>query len=113
VHEYSIVQALYDQVVHHARERGATAVRRVRIRLGQSSGVDPGLLRTAYDVFRERTLCDGAPLEIDEVPTRWGCPQRHGDVAKGAPLRCAVCGRPAVLLGGDEIVLDQLELEVP
>ncbi len=113
MHEYSIVQALYDQIVRHAADRGATAVRRVRVRLGASCGVDPELLRTAYDLFRERTLCADAPLEIDQVSTRWACPAGHGDIAVGAPLRCGACGRPAALLGGDEIVLEQLELEVP
>jgi hydrogenase nickel incorporation protein HypA/HybF len=113
MHEYSIVQALYDQIVRNAGARGATAVRRVKVRIGRSSGVEPALLETAYDLFRVRTLCADAPLEIEEVPTRWGCPRGHGDVPAGTALRCAVCDRPAVLLGGDEIVLEQLELEVP
>jgi Zn finger protein HypA/HybF involved in hydrogenase expression len=38
----------------------------VRVRIGGLAGVDPTLFRTAYDVFRIKTFCEGAPLEIRE-----------------------------------------------
>jgi Zn finger protein HypA/HybF involved in hydrogenase expression len=34
-------------------------------------------------------------------------------VPAGAVLRCAACGAPARLVSGDEIVLEQIEMEVP
>ena len=113
MHEYSIVQALFDQIDGAARAHGATAIRRVSVRIGELSGVDVGLFKTAYDTFRERTLCEGAPLDVESVPARWRCPDDHGDIARGAVLVCPVCGLPARLVAGDEIVLDRLELEVP
>ena len=113
VHEYSIVQAMFDQIERTAGVHHATAVRRVRVRLGVCAGVDPILLRTAYDTFRAGTVCEDAPIEIAEIPVRWTCPDGHGDLEPGTPLTCAACGRPARLESGDEIVLDQLELEVP
>src|SRR5213078_4300617 len=57
MHEYSIVQALFDQIGDMARGHGAIAVRRVRVRVGEIAGVDVELLRTAYDLFRVNTLC--------------------------------------------------------
>jgi hydrogenase nickel incorporation protein HypA/HybF len=113
MHEYSIVQAMFDQIEHHARSRHAVAVTRVSVRIGAAAGVDTALLRTAYDTFRVRTICDRAPLEVAEVPARWVCPAGHGEIATGRPLRCDVCGQPAQMDGGDEIVLERLELEVP
>ncbi len=82
MHEYSIVQAMFDQIGDVVRANGARAVRRVRVRIGRLAGVEPDLFRTAYDVFRVKTVCDTAPLEIAEA-------------------------------AGDELILDQLELEVP
>ena len=32
---------------------------------------------------------------------------------RGQVLRCSACGSPARLAGGDEIMLDRIELEVP
>ena len=83
MHEYSLVQAMFDQIGEVLRQHDAVAVRRVRVRLGQFGGVDPALFRTAYDVFRIHTFCDAAPLEIIDVPA------------------------------SDDLILEQVELEVP
>lgn len=113
MHEYSIVQAMFDQIEAQARERHAIAVKRVFVRIGRAAGVDVPLLKTAYDTFRVKTICEDAPLDVDEVPERWTCPSGHGDIRPGRPLRCDTCGRPARMASGDEIVLERLELEVP
>ena len=47
MHEYSIVGALVEQVESEARQRNATYVRRIRVRIGDLSGVDPELLASA------------------------------------------------------------------
>ena len=67
MHEYSIVQAMFDQIDDIVRAHRALSVRRVRVTVGRRAGVDPTLLRTAYDVYRVKTMCDAAPLEIDEA----------------------------------------------
>ncbi len=113
MHEYSIVQAMFDQIEARARECRALSVRRVLVRIGRSAGVDVPLLKTAYDNFRVRTICEGAPLDVEEIPERWTCPSGHGDLVPGRKLVCEVCGRPGRLAAGDEIVLERLELEVP
>jgi hydrogenase nickel incorporation protein HypA/HybF len=112
VHEYSIVQALLGHVESQARANGAKAVSRVRVRIGELSGVEPDLLQTAFELVRERSICDGATLEVRRVAARWVCRTCEGPIAAGGPLRCPACGGAARLAEGDEIVLDQLELEV-
>lgn len=112
MHEYSIVQALYDRVAGAAADKGATAVHRVRVRIGEMSGVDPGLLATAWETFRVRTLCEHAPLDIDRVAAVWDCSGCGRELPRGAHLQCPSCGRPARLRQGDEIVLEQIEMEV-
>jgi hydrogenase nickel incorporation protein HypA/HybF len=81
MHEYSLVQAMFDQIGDVMKAQHALSVRRVRVRIGALAGVEPALFQTAYDVFRVRTACAGAPLEI-------------------------------LAAAGDELILDQLELEV-
>lgn len=112
MHEYSIVQAMFDQIGGLVRAHRATAVRRVRVRVGRLAGVDPVLLQTAYGVFRERTICGAAPLEIDDVEPIWRCDAGHGDIPSGGRLTCPACGAPARLIAGDEIILDRVDLEV-
>jgi hydrogenase nickel incorporation protein HypA/HybF len=83
MHEYSLVQAMFDQIDRVARAHDARSVRRVRVRIGEYAGVDPTLFQSAYDVFRIGTPCAGAPLDIERVPA------------------------------GEDLMLDQVELEVP
>ena len=112
MHEYSIVQALVDRVAEEARARGATAVHRLSVRIGEHAGVDVELLTTAYQTFRERTICERAALHIDVVPARWACPSCGAAIETGQRLQCAICAMPARLAAGDEIILDRIEMEV-
>jgi hydrogenase nickel insertion protein HypA len=113
MHEYSIVQALVERVEREAQARGATGVHRLSVCIGELAGVDVGLLTTAYETFRERTICEGADLEVRTTPARWECPACGAPIARGALLACGTCAVPARLAAGDEIVLDRIELEVP
>ena len=82
MHEYSLVQAMFDQIDRVARTHGAQSVRRVRVRIGEFAGVDPALFRSAYEVYRIGTPCADAALHIERVPA------------------------------ADDLILDQVELEV-
>ena len=113
MHEYSIVQALLDRVTVEAQARGASRVVSLRISLGELSGVDPGLLATAFDTFRERSVCEGASLAIHQSHAVWACPRCQVPIERGAPLRCTGCAVPARLIEGDELVLERIEMEVP
>jgi hydrogenase nickel incorporation protein HypA/HybF len=113
VHEYGLVQSLIERVEEEARKRGARSVRRLRVRLGDLAGVDGALLNAAWETFRERTLCSGAPLELVPVPARWECPRCHAPVKRGAILRCPACSSPARLAEGDDLILERIEIDVP
>ena len=113
MHEYSLVLAMMERIDREAASRGAVAVHRVRLRIGELSGVEAVLLASAFDIVREQTLCARAELEIVQVPARWECPQCRAEVAQGQILQCATCQVPARLAHGDEILLDQIEMEVP
>lgn len=112
MHEYSIVQALIDRVEKEAASRAAVAVHKLSVRIGELSGVETTLLHTAYMTFREGTICSSAEIEIHAIEALWACSKCDAPVVKGRPLRCSVCGSPAKLCQGDEIMLDQIEMEV-
>jgi hydrogenase nickel incorporation protein HypA/HybF len=112
VHEYSIVQALLNRVQESLRGYEVRSVRTLRLRVGELSGVDSGLLRTAYELCTPGTLCDGAELLIEDVPARWHCPRCQRDAEAGERLACPACGGTVRLLEGDEILLEKIDLEV-
>lgn len=112
MHEYSIVQALVNQVEEQVRRHRARAVHAVCVQVGELSGVEVGLLKTAYDLFRQDTVCAQAELKVETVGARWECRACAATLAPGGPLRCDRCGGAVRLAQGDEIVLSKLELEV-
>ena len=110
MHEYSIIQSLVDSVETAVAQRGS--VYRIEVRIGDLSGVDTELLKTAFEVFREGTICERAEMSIEKVPAVWECPKCHAAIARGSMLRCVPCNEPARLATGDEIILQRIELEV-
>jgi hydrogenase nickel incorporation protein HypA/HybF len=112
VYENTIVQALVEHVEAEARNHGATGVRRLSIRIGQLSGVVPQVLRSAYDTYRDKTMCEHAPLDIELVAPRWICPSCGSPLRRGDVLNCPKCEIPARLIEGDEVLLERMELEV-
>src|SRR4051794_8339349 len=113
MHEYSIIQSLVDSVDAAARETPGAVVLRVRIEIGDLSGVDVDLLTTAFETFRDGTCCANAGLLIERVSTQWVCPSCDRPIAHGSVLQCPYCNEPAQLTRGDEILLRQIEMEVP
>jgi hydrogenase nickel incorporation protein HypA/HybF len=111
VHEYSIVASLIDRVQQEAAQHRGAREHRLHVRIGELAGVEVDLLRTAFDTFRERTICETAELRIDTVAPAWACPSCERTVERGAILRCDACGRPARMTQGDEIILQRIEME--
>jgi len=112
MHEYSIVSALLDRVQREVDARPGAIVHRLHVRIGELAGVELDLLRTAFDTFRDRTVCGGAELVLELVPAIWRCTRCDRAIARGAVLRCPDCDRPARLDAGGDIILERIEMEV-
>jgi hydrogenase nickel incorporation protein HypA/HybF len=112
MHEYSLVRYLADLVEQHARAQSATAVSRIAIRIGSMSGVEPALFASAFTLCREGILA-GAELDIRRSEAVWACPRCTAAIPAGGVLRCPACDAPARMVTGDEILLEQIEMEVP
>ena len=65
MHEYSIVQSLLESCEEHVKENDASEVTKVIVKIGVLSGVEPALLQTAFDTFKEHTVCNDAKFIIN------------------------------------------------
>ena len=65
MHEYSIVQSLLESCEQHARQNEAKEVTKVVVKIGVLSGVEPDLLQTAFDTFKEQTICHNAEFVLN------------------------------------------------
>ena len=73
MHEYSVVQALMEQVETLAEENEAQRVNKVVLKIGVTSGVEPHLLEIAFDTFKEKSICESADLVMNIQPLTIRC----------------------------------------
>ncbi|MEE1752103.1 hydrogenase maturation nickel metallochaperone HypA/HybF [Streptomyces sp. SP18CS02] len=115
MHEMSIAMAVVDQVEQAAaRAGGVTAVRSVRLRVGELAGVVPDALAFCFELACAGTLLEGAELVTESVPGRARCAPCAGEWAVGMPplLCCPVCGEAtAGLLSGRELRIARVHWE--
>lgn len=112
MHEFAICQGLIDQVERLANEKGASRVDNIVLSIGPLSGIEPELLKRAFEVARSETVANNAELEIETGPVVVEC--RSCGASNNVQvnrLLCPSCGDWQVnVIKGDEMLLLRLEL---
>lgn len=107
MHEMSIALAVIGQVEEAAERAGdITAVRSVRLQVGELAGVVPDALSFCFELACAGTVLEGAELVTDAVPGRARCAPCAHEWAVGMPplLTCPRCdGATTDLLAGREL----------
>lgn len=112
MHEVSLIMALFDQVERSVEPHPNAVVREVHVRVGELAGVEPKLLETAFETFREQRRCARASITLVYEEAAWTCARCGLPMARGELLQCS-CGGHARLSKGGDVFLDRLEVEVP
>lgn len=74
MHEYSIVAALIDMCESSAREHNARSVERVKIAIGERSGVERTLIEGAFHQFKQDSqYCKDSALEVESERVELTC----------------------------------------
>ena len=73
MHEMSIAQSLLDIIKDEMRKHDATALRSVRLAVGQMSAIVPESLSFCFEVMTSGTDLEGAQLNMDLIPLRGLC----------------------------------------
>ncbi len=113
MHEYSIVQSLLDSCEENAAKNNAKKVTKVVVKIGVMSGVEPELLKTAFDTFKEKTICQDAEFIINIQPVVVKCNNCLVEsTLQKLEYRCPKCKSTQLdILDGEEMYLMQLELQ--
>lgn len=116
MHELSVAQALLDEIEAVSRPRRATNVSTATIKVGPLAGVDPALLRRAFEVARlarSVTFRTELILEAGEIVVSCLSCEREGPASPG-DLRCRYCTSSRTSLrAGDELLLLRIEMDTP
>lgn len=114
MHELSVAQALLDEIEAISRPRRAVEVSSVTIKVGPLAGVEPALLRRAFEVARltrSVTLRTELILEMGEIVVSCSSCEREGPASPG-DLRCQHCASSCTSLrAGDELLLLRIEMD--
>jgi hydrogenase nickel incorporation protein HypA/HybF len=110
MHELSIADAVVTIASRHAAGRPVT---RVDLKVGHLRQVVPDSLLFAFELVSAGTELEGAELAIEEVPAQVSCNVCSAQTElREFPAHCVACGGFDVeVLGGDELLVEALELE--
>ncbi|HEY9189308.1 MAG TPA: hydrogenase/urease nickel incorporation protein HypA [Sulfurovum sp.] len=113
MHEYSIVQALLAQCEEHAKANDAARITKVVTKIGKLSGVEPHLLETAFETFKEHSICHGAEfvMQLQDLKLYCNVCEQESEQSE-VRYQCLHCHSTDVtVLDGEDMYLMSLEME--
>jgi hydrogenase nickel incorporation protein HypA/HybF len=113
MHEFSIARSLLNQVHAIARRENATHVTSIALSVGEFSGIDADLLRSALEMLGEQGVTGDVELTIRRVPLTARCSACDDDFAVPQfRFACPSCHSTETrIVSGEEITLDSVTLE--
>jgi|SRR5581483_3458833 len=110
MHELSIATAVVETALRHAEGRRVSAV---TVRTGALRQVVPDSLRFYFEIVARDSACEGARLDIEEVPARLLCAACDLEWQPSFPsFRCERCGSGGVeVVAGQELEVEYIEVE--
>jgi len=110
MHEFDLSSAIVATVRKHAAGR---QVRHVTLRIGRLRQVVKDTLEFYFAIVGKDTVCEGATLEIIDVPAALRCNtcKREWEIEIPAFI-CGDCGPGAVeVVTGEEFMVESIEVE--
>lgn len=108
MHELSITRTVVTTVTLRMRD---ARVCRIRLEVGQLSGLVPDAVRFCFEMVAAGTTCEGATLEIDEPPGKAVCRTCGAAFETGEVLPLCDCGSADIeVQGGQELRIREVEV---
>lgn len=114
MHEFSVVSSLIESCEEIAQDNQAKKILAIHLDIGERSGVNVALLKSAFEEFKLGSLCEQAKLLIQESKVELTCDSCHqSNPAKELDYtHCPCCGSEQVrITKGNEMLLLRLEME--
>ena len=114
MHEFSLTKRIVSLANHAAMENGAARVTKVRLVVGEGSGIVPESVQLYFDQIAQGTPAQGAALSVRLVKPEMRCPAcQRNYVRPPFSFACPVCGtlgNPTEI--GSEFYVESVELEI-
>ena len=109
----SIAQSVLDIAYGEMEKNASASIRKIKISIGEFSGVVKEALEFAFDVLKPETPAARASIEIEVVPMTAKCLDCGEFKCKISDLNlfCPACGSVAFINNGREMKVEYLDLE--
>ncbi len=121
MHEFTVASMIVERVRVEASKHGAKKVRKVEVKLGELTLVNPEQLKFNYEVLSQDPLLKGSELIVKVVSGEVSCrecgfhgkPRYRDDPSLHLfPMfSCPICESPVEVVKGREIVISRITLE--
>ena len=112
MHEYSIVQSLLESCKENAVANKANKITKVVVKIGVMSGIEIELLKSAFNTFKEGSICNDAQFIVNRQPIIIKCLkcQKESTLSKNE-YQCPICNSVELnIIDGEGMYLMQLEM---
>ncbi len=113
MHEVGIAQEVLKIIEASAAEQGDGRIRKLRLKIGEFSGVEAEALRFALEVCSAGTRAEGMSVEIEKTPALAGCRDcsETWDFSL-AHRACPACGSSTIdLVAGHDLAVESFEMD--
>lgn len=73
MHEMSVTMSMMEIVRHHMVKNGVKQLKKLKIRVGKLTAIEPQSLMFCFSVYIHGTSLEGAILEIESIPMVCRC----------------------------------------
>ena len=112
MHELAVTESILEIATQAAKERAATKVTDIYLRLGQLSSIVDESVQFYWDAISQGTLAEGAQLHFTHVPARLRCKDCGTEFDLTEELTpCPSCQSIALeIIQGEEFQVDAIEI---
>ena len=112
MHEAAIARSVLEIAEREARKHSATSIRKIKLKIGEFTGVVSESLGFAFEALKEQTLANEATLEVELIRLKVECPkclEGHCGL-RDFNLLCSKCGGVLTIVAGREMQVDYIDL---
>ncbi|MCL5037893.1 MAG: hydrogenase maturation nickel metallochaperone HypA [Chloroflexi bacterium] len=116
MHEVTVTQDILEKALDAAKVNNAKAITKIRIKVGDFTGFDPGCISFYFELMAKDTIAEGAVLEFEKIPLSLNCSACDLTFTpEDFPLSfaCPACGNTRNrLVSGKELSVEDMEIDV-
>lgn len=109
----AIAQSVFDIAFEETQQHTAGKIRKIKLSVGEFSGVVKDALDFAFEVLKPGTRAENAEIEIEIVKLKAVCEKCGETECKLNDLKftCAECGQQLTITAGREMTVDYIDID--